>query len=158
MTTVREIMDTDLHAVEPDDDVDSVVRLLHQHDLPGVPVVDDRGRCVGIVTESDLVLTDEQGDLHLPHYIELFGGAVFLPPQLHRFEERLRKAVASRVGDMMTTDPVTITAGASVEHAAHLIATRRHNRLPVVEDGRLVGVVTRIDVLDALHGELPAAS
>ena len=58
---------------------------------------------------------------------------------------------------MMTADPVTITAGATVEDAARLIATKRHNRLPVVEDGHLVGVVTRLDVLDALHGELPAA-
>src|SRR3954454_3536172 len=152
MTTVREIMDTDVHAVTPDDDVERVVRLLREHDLPGLPVIDDEGRPVGIVTEADLVLADEQGDLHLPHYIELFGGAIFLPPQLSRFEERLRKAVASKVRDMMTADPVTITAGASVEDAARVIATRRHNRLPVVEDGRLVGVVTRLDVLEALHG------
>jgi CBS domain-containing protein len=158
MTTVREIMETEIVSVKPEDDVESVLRLLRSHDLPGVPVVDDRDRVVGIVTEADLVLTDEQGDLHMPHYIELFGGAIFLPPQLSRFEERLRKAVASKVRDMMTADPVTITAGATVEDAARLIATKRHNRLPVVEDGRLVGVVTRLDVLEALHGELPARS
>src|SRR3954454_19425252 len=151
-------MDADPVTVRPDDDVEHVLRLLRRHRLDGVPVVNEGGRCVGIVTEADLVLTDEQGDLHMPHYVELFGGAIFLPPQLNRFEGRLRKAVASKVRDMMTADPVTITAGASVEDAARLIATKRHNRLPVVEDGRLVGVVTRIDVLDALHGELPAAS
>src|SRR3982750_4436617 len=139
MTTVREVMDAEPVTVRPDDDVEDVLHILRRHELPGVPVVNDGGRCVGIVTEADLVLADEQGDLHLPHYIELFGGAVFLPPQLSRFEHRLRKAVASKVRDMMPPDPVTITAGASVEQAAHLIATRRHNRLPVVEDGRLVG-------------------
>jgi CBS domain-containing protein len=157
MTTVREIMETDVVAVKAEDDVEGVLKLLRRHDLPGVPVVDDRGRCVGIVTESDLVIADEQGDLHLPHYIELFGGVVYLEPLKH-FEERIRKAFASKVRDMMSADPVTITAGATVEEAARLIATKRHNRLPVVEDGRLVGVVTRLDVLDALHGELPAAS
>jgi CBS domain-containing protein len=51
---------------------------------------------------------------------------------------------------MMTPDPVTVDADASVEEAARLIAERKHNRLPVVEHGRLVGVVTRVDVLDAL--------
>src|SRR3954466_10786645 len=158
MTTVREIMETEIVSVKPEDDVESVLRLLRSHDLPGVPVVDDRDRVVGIVTEADLVLTDERGDRHMPHYVELFGGAIFLPPQLNRFEERLRKAVASKVRDMMTADPVTITAGASVEDAARVIATRRHNRLPVVENGHLVGVVTRVDVLEALHGEPSAAS
>src|SRR3712207_6762220 len=148
-------MDADPVTVRPEDDVETVLRLLRRHELPGVPVINEGGRCVGIVTESDLVLSDEQGDLHLPHYIELFGGVIYLEP-LQRFEERLRKAFASKVRDMMTEDPVTIDADAAIEDAARVIATRKHNRLPVVEHGRLVGVVTRVDVLDALHGERAA--
>ncbi len=128
---------------------DDVIRLLREHELPGVPVVNEGGRCVGIITENDLVIGDEQGDLHLPHYIELFGGIVFLEP-LQRFEERLRKAFASKAEDMMTADPITVAPDAPVEDAAELIAKHKHNRLPVVEDGRLVGVVTRLDVLGAL--------
>jgi CBS domain-containing protein len=153
---VREIMDAEPVTVTPDDDVEHVLRLLRANRLDGVPVVNEGGRCVGIVTEADLVLADEQGDLHLPHYIELFGGVIYLEP-LRRFEERLRKAVASKVADMMTADPVTVEADAAVEEAARLIATRKHNRLPVVEHGRLVGVVTRVDVLEALHGGERAA-
>ena len=156
MTTVREIMDATPVTVRPDDDVEDVLRLLRRHELPGVPVVNDGGRCVGIVTESDLVISDEEGDLHLPHYIELFGGVVYLEP-LRRFEDRLRKAFASKVRDMMTADPVTVDADAPAERAAHLIATKKHNRLPVVEHGRLVGVVTRVDVLEALYGERAAS-
>ena len=64
--------------VDPEATVAEVVRALRDHELPGVPVVNEGGRCVGIITEADLVLTDEDGDLHLPHYIELFGGIVFL--------------------------------------------------------------------------------
>ena len=60
-----------------------------------MPVVNEGGRCVGIITEADLVLRDSQADLHLPHYIDLFGGVVFLEP-LKRFEDRLRKAFASK--------------------------------------------------------------
>jgi CBS domain-containing protein len=112
-------------------------------------VINEGGRCIGIVTEADLVIADEQGDLHLPHYIELFGGVVFLEP-LRRFETRLKKAVASSVRDLMTEDPVTIEAGASVQDAGRVIVRRGHNRLPVIEHGRLVGVVTRVDVLEAL--------
>jgi CBS domain-containing protein len=147
--TVAEIMDDDPVTARPDDEVESVVRLLRANELPGVPVVNEGGRCIGIVTEADLVIADEGGDLHLPHFIELFGGVVFLEP-LHRFEERLRKAFASKVEDIMTADPVTIAPDASVPEAGRTISTSGHNRLPVVEHGRLVGVVTRVDVLDAL--------
>ena len=142
-------MERDVVTVSPDDDVEKVIRLLREHELPGVPVVNEGGRCVGIVTEADLVLSEEESDLHLPHYVDLLGGVVFLEP-LKRFEDRLRKAFASQVSDMMTSDPVTVGPDASVEEAARVIAERRHNRLPVVEHGRLVGVVTRVDVLEAL--------
>src|SRR5215208_5493744 len=127
-------MDTEVPAVYPSDPVESVLKVLRANELPGIPVVNEGGRCVGIITEADLVLSEEDADLHLPHYFQLFGGVVFLESMSH-FEERLRKA------------------SASVDEAARIIARKRHNRLPVVEHGRLVGVVTRVDVLDALTNE-----
>lgn len=142
-------MDSGPASVRLDAPVEEVVALLREHGLPGVPVVDDDGRCVGIVTEADLVLPDDQGDLHLPHYINLFGGTVFVEP-LGRYEQRLRKAFASTAEDMMTRDPNTVGPDVSAKEAALLIHETGHNRLPVVEDGRLVGVVTRLDVLGAL--------
>ena len=142
-------MERDPVTVTPQDEVETLLHLLRENELPGVPVVNEAGRCVGIVTESDLVISEEDADLHLPHYISLFGGVVFLEP-LKRFENRLKKAFASTVADMMTADPVTIDSDASVGEAARVIAERKHNRLPVVEHGRLVGVVTRVDLLGAL--------
>src|SRR3712207_8086794 len=55
----------------PDTPVETVLRLLREHELPGLPVVNDGGRCVGIVTEADLVLSEDDRDLHLPHHFEL---------------------------------------------------------------------------------------
>ena len=150
--TVGDIMDTDVPAVYPSDPVESVLKVLSEHELPGIPVINEGGRCVGIITEADLVISEQGADLHLPHYFQLFGGVVFLEPMSH-FEERVRKAFASTAEHMMTPDPVTIEAGASLEEAAELIASTKHNRLPVVEHGRLVGVVTRVNVLDALTNE-----
>ena len=147
--TVRDIMETDVPVVTVADPVEKVISVLRDHDLPGVPVVNEGGRCVGIITEADLVIAGEDEELHLPHYVQLFGGVVFLESISH-FEERLRKAFASTAEDMMTPDPVTIEPSASVREAARVIARRKHNRLPVIEHGRLVGVVTRVDVLDAL--------
>jgi CBS domain-containing protein len=148
-TRVRDIMDADPVTVREDTDVETVIRTLREHELQGVPVVDAGGRCVGIVTESDLVIPDEEGDLHLPHYLSVFGGLVFIEP-LRRFEERLRKAFASTAADMMTAEPTTVGPDAEVGEAARIIAESGHNRLPVTEDGRVVGVVTRVDVLSAL--------
>ena len=143
-------MQRDVVTVSPDDDIETVIRLLREHELPGVPVVDGDGRCVGIVTESDLILRDEQADLHLPYHIDLMGGVIFLEPMKH-FEGRIRKAFASRVSDMMTPDPTTVGPDTPVDEAARIIAQTGHNRLPVVDDdGRLVGIVTRLDALEAL--------
>ena len=143
-------MERDVVSVRPDTDVESLLRLMRKHELPGVPVTEEDRRLVGIVTEADLVIRDEEADLHLPHHIDLWGGVIFLESIKH-YEERLRRAFAASVADMMTSDPVTVSPEDPIRQAAHLIAERRHNRLPVVDaDGRLVGVVTRVDVLDAL--------
>ena len=153
MATVADIMERDPIAVGRDDDVESVIRVLREHELPGVPVVNEGGRCVGIITENDLILRDEQADLHLPHHLELMGG-VDLPGVDEALRGADRKAFASTAEDMMTPDPITIDARrARCEEAAKLIAKHKHNRLPVVEHGRLVGVVTRVDVLDALTAD-----
>lgn len=149
MPSVREIMDSEPLTVSPETNVEAVIRLLKEHEEQGVAVVNEAGRCVGILTEADLVIADEEGDLHLPHHLNLFGGMVFIEPLKH-FEERLRKAVASTAEDMMTADPVTIEPDADVHEAARVIVESGHNRLPVVEHGLLVGVVTRVDVLQAL--------
>jgi CBS domain-containing protein len=146
---VRDIMDSDPATVRPNTPVQDVVSTMRENELPGLPVVDGEGRVVGMVTEADLVLPDDEGDLHIPHYINLFGGTVFLEP-LSRFEGRLRKAFASKAEDMMTRDPETVGPDTTVREAARIIHESGHNRLPVVEDGRLVGVVTRVDVLGAL--------
>jgi CBS domain-containing protein len=150
--TVAEVMDHDPESVGPDDDVQSVIALMKEHELPAVPVVDGERRVVGIVTENDLVISDEEDDLHLPHYFNLMGGTIFLQP-VRGFEERLRKAFGTKVSDLMTSDPLCCAETDSAKHAARLIVEKHHNRLPVIDsDGHLIGVVSRVDVLAALAG------
>lgn len=149
MQTVRDIMDVAPVTVAPETSLEEVVSVLKANEVNGVPVVNEGGRCVGIITEADLIIGDEEGDLHIPHYIELFGGLIFLEG-MRQFEAKLRKATAATAEDLMTADPVTVEDTASVKEAAHVISAKHHNRLPVVQHGRLVGLVTRIDVLDAL--------
>lgn len=149
---VAEIMDRDPVTVAPGTPVQEVLDLLKEHELPGLPVVNEAGRCVGIVTESDLVLSEEEGDLHMPHHLDIMGGVVWLESWKH-FEQRLEKAMAASVDDMMTKDPVTVSPETSVQEAGRIIVEQGHNRVPVVEHGQFVGLVTRLDVLEAMTRE-----
>ena len=113
--TVRDIMEMDVPAIYPEDPIDKVLRTMRDNELPGIPVINEGGRCVGIITEAE--------------------------------------AIGWLAQDVMTEEPITIHPDATVGEAAREIARNTHNRLPVVEHGRLVGVVTRIDVLDALTAD-----
>src|SRR3954447_9856200 len=114
-------MDPDPVTIGPAASVQEVVATLRRNELSGVPVVTDGGRCVGIITDNDLVMSGDEDDLHLPHFIQLFGGIVFLE-SMHRFEDRLQRALASTASDMMTEDPVTIEPSASMQEAGRLIS------------------------------------
>jgi CBS domain-containing protein len=151
-TTVADIMERDAPSIPLEASVEEVVTQFKELDVPALPVVNEGGRCVGVITEKDLVIADEEGDLHIPHYIELFGGLIFFPPELRHFERRLRKAAASQARDLMSEPPVVVEPTTSLHEAAHVIVERGHSRLPVIEHGRYVGLVTRADVLAALNG------
>jgi CBS domain-containing protein len=151
-TTVADIMERDAPSIALEASVEEVVAQFKELDVPALPVVNEGGRCVGVITEKDLVITDDDGDLHIPHYIELFGGLIFFPPELRHFERRLRRAVASQARDLMTEPAVVVEPTTTLHEAAHVIVERGHSRLPVIEHGRYVGLVTRADVLAALNG------
>ena len=150
MKTAAEIMDSSVPSVSPDAEARNAIELLAKTDKGAIPVVDEERKVVGIVSESDLVLSEEEADLHLPHYLNIMGGIVFVG-SMKGFEERLEKALATEVAELMTRDPVVVNDYASAETVARRIAEKHHNHLPVVDDeGRFLGMVTRADALAAL--------
>jgi len=150
MKTAADLMDASIPAVKPDDDARAAIDLLAKTDLGAIPVVDGERKVVGIVSESDLILSDEQSDLHLPHYLNIMGGIVFIG-SMKGFEERLDKAFATSVSELMTADPVVAHDFEAADRVAKKIADSHHNHLPVVDaDGHLAGMVTRADALAAL--------
>lgn len=150
MKTAAEIMNADVAGVAPDDEARTAIDLLAKSDLGAVPVVDADRKVVGIVSESDLILADEESDLHLPHYFEIMGGVVFIG-SMKGFEKRLEKAFATKVSELMTADPIVVHTYEAADRVAKRIAEHHHNHLPVVdEDGRLAGMVTRADALAAV--------
>ena len=148
--TAADIMDIDIPSVSPEDDARAAIEVLAKQDLAAIPVVDADRKVVGIVTESDLVISEEESDLHLPHFLNIMGGIVFVE-SMKGFEERLNKAFATQVKDLMTADPICAKSYKPVDRVARLIADHHHNNLPVVdEEERLAGMLTRADVLAAL--------
>jgi len=150
MKTAADIMNRDAPTVSPEDDARKAIDLLAKSELGAVAVIDAERKVVGIVSESDLILSDEESDLHLPHYLNIMGGVVFVG-SMKGFEKRLDKAFATKVSELMTADPIVAHDFEAANRVAKKIADKHHNHLPVVDaDGRLAGMVTRADALAAL--------
>ena len=144
---VQEIMTTAVITVKPDTTVGELADILAKNKISGVPVVDGEGRVLGMVSEADIIVQD--ADLHFPYYIQFLEMVIYLQ-SVHKFEERVRKQIASKVSEIMTEEVVSVPPDESVREVATLMADRGVNRLPVVEDGRLVGIVTRGDIVRAI--------
>lgn len=142
----RRIMSTTLFTVERSTPVREVIRLLIEQRISAVPVVDN-GQVVGIISEGDLILRERA--------YRQRGGMAFLARQL--FEDHEKQAVEYRKAhglvaeDVMTEPVVTVLPGTPVEEIAHMMAERQIKRFPVVENGQLVGIVSRGDVLRAAY-------
>src|SRR3954469_10519632 len=98
-------MDRDVPTLEPGDDARAAIDLLAKTDLGAIPVIDGDRKVVGIVSEADLILSEEESDLHLPHYLNIMGGIVFVG-SMKGSEERPEKAFAAEVSELMSRDPI----------------------------------------------------
>ncbi|HVM52018.1 MAG TPA: CBS domain-containing protein [Acidimicrobiales bacterium] len=145
---VRSIMTTDVLSFTVDEPIGDATRRLLDREVDGGPVLDGDGQVVGMLTTDDLLV--QQTRLHYPTVISLFGAYLELPSSHRQFEEELRRAVGATVGEVMETEVVTCGEDDTLERAATLMHERRVSRLPVVRDGRLVGIVGRSDIVRAI--------
>lgn len=141
---VRDIMTEDVVSAKASTSVGRIAQLMNAHGISGVPVVDEVNRVIGIVTDFDLVVRNTPIDP--PHFLPLLEGRIPLESQGH-FERRIRHMVGTSARDLMTEDVITIGADEDVETLARLMVKNRINLVPVVEAGRLAGVVSRADVV-----------
>ncbi len=151
-TLVKEVMVIAPITVKPSDLVETVLKLLEEKHISGLPVVDDQGQVVGVVSEADLLFKEKP--IRMPLYLTFLDSIIYLEP-LDKFKQQLKKNLGVLVEDVMTSKPNTISSDAPVSQAAELMLTKRINRLPVLDEtGKLVGIVTRNDLLKALRVEL----
>lgn len=147
MLTARDIMTREVITVSPEARVEELAKLLEQHRISGVPVLEEDGRLVGVVTQSDLV--QRSRDLELPPALNLLDLHLFLETP-SRFKKRLEKLLGDRVRDVMSDNPVTLSPDTPVREIAQVMATRKVHTLPVLEGGKLVGIVGKLDLIRAL--------
>lgn len=139
-----DVMIRDVITVSPDDHVADAVKLLSDYDISALPVVDDDGRLVGILSEADLIQREEIGtQKRHPWWLEAVTPASKLAAEFAKSHGR-------RVDEVMTTDVVTAGADISLGEIARLLEKHRIKRIPIVEEGELVGIVSRSNLIQAL--------
>jgi CBS domain-containing protein len=146
---VTEIMTTDVLSFERSTSVEDAVIALRERGISGAPVVDGEGKLVGLLDDSDLILSEAR--VHAPSAIEILGAYIPLPGSIDRFREEMQHALASTVGELMDDEPPSVPDTAVVEDVATLMLRRHVSRVPVVDgERRVVGIVSRGDLVAAL--------
>jgi CBS domain-containing protein len=145
---VREVMSSPVVFVTPDTSVLAAGELMLQHHISGLPVVDAAGSVVGVVTERDFLRPPGVGGDQ--DRLRWFEALAKRSPGPEQSDPRFTR----KIGDLMTRNPVTVVEDTSVEEVLQLMEGRQIKRVPVLRDGRLVGIVSRADLLRALMHNL----
>ncbi|MGD8897667.1 MAG: CBS domain-containing protein [Acidobacteriota bacterium] len=147
---VRDIMVAEVVVAHPDTSVNLVARLMAGRDISGIPVVED-DRVIGIVTELDLIVRNTR--LEPPAFFQILDARIPLETP-GQYRERLQHMLGTLVRDVMTEKVVTIGPDEELEALADLMVKRRVNPVPVVEGERLVGIVSRSDIIRMMARDL----
>lgn len=148
MRTASEIMHQPAPAVDPSLTIKELYAWLTERGLDGACVVED-DKLTGVVTQMDLVFKEKK--VHMPTFFFFLDAVVpVMNPQ--KTMDEVQKIAGARVGDIATSDVITVAPGTSVDEVATLMVDKHLTVLPVVDDGKLVGMVTKQDVLKAAFG------
>ena len=147
MIRAKNIMTSDPVVATQDWDVSKATTIMIEKGFNGLPVIDDVGRLVGIICQSDIIA--QQKKLPLPSFFTFLDGLISLN-SMKSLEKEAQKIAATTVKDAMTKDPVSVSPDTGIETIAALMVDNNLHTLPVVEDGKVTGVVGKEDVLRTL--------
>jgi CBS domain-containing protein len=147
MLKVKDIMTRELITVSPETEIVRATKLLLENRINGVPVRDETGKLVGILCQSDLIA--QQKKLPIPSFFTLLNGLIPLISK-KEIEKQVRKIAAITVAQAMTPNPVTVQPDMNIEEVAALMVDHNFHTIPVVDEGELVGIVGKEDMLRTL--------
>ncbi len=140
---VRDVMEGDWPTLGEEDTVEAAIRLFAEGRVSGAPVVMD-GKLQGIITEGDLIF--READVKAPGFLDILGGIIPLG-SWEEYREEALKSAGVMVGEVMTKAVITVSPDTHLSEAATIMAEQGLKMLPVVEDERLRGVISRMDIL-----------
>ncbi len=150
MLKAKDIMRTGAPTVPPEMTVEALGRLFIEQNITGLPVLDENGTLIGMVTENDLISQNKQ--LHIPTVLRLFDAVIPLESS-SSFEKELKRAAGRTVGDICTRELITVTKETTLEEIATIMSEKGAHHLPVVDsDGSLVGLIDQHDVIKGISG------
>lgn len=145
---IKNIMNREFITVNENDTVEKCASLLNSHNLSGLPVLDNKGELKGIITEGDLIR--RAANIKPPEFYGLLGGKIYLESP-KKFIDRIKNSMSDIVKDVMTDEIITIGLDKAIEDAATLLVREKIKILPVIdEEGKLVGIISRRDVMNYL--------
>jgi len=143
-----DVMTLNILSVMPDATIAEAIRLMLDNRISGLPVIDEAGRLVGILTEGDLLRRGETGtERHRPRWLEILMGP-------GRLAEEYVRTHGRKIGEVMTRDPVSVTPDTPLKEIVELMERRRIKRVPVLDGDVPVGILSRADLIRGLAGAL----
>lgn len=150
--TVADVMSRDVITVQPQVPLKEAIQILADRRFSGLPVVDESGALVGVISETDLMWQETGVDP--PAYIMFLDSVIFLQNPA-TYERELHKALGQTVEEVMTQDVITTTPEKPLREAAKLMHEKNVRRLPVVDDSnKVIGILTRGDIVRTMAAEL----
>ncbi len=149
MLKAKDIMTKDVITVRDEATVEELARLLMEHRISGVPVVNDDNKIEGIVTENDLIRKNKR--LHIPTVIRLFDAYLMVGSK--SMEKEIKNIAGITVDEICTREVVSITEETSLDEIATIMAEQHVHLLPVLSDGAVVGIVGKADVVRSMTNE-----
>jgi CBS domain-containing protein len=137
-------MTTDVVKAYPDTPVNQIARLMSDRQISGLPVVDHNDQVLGVITELDMILRNTR--FKMPAFVTILDAIIYLERPSH-VRNRLEHMLGTTAREIMSSPALTVTPEATLEELAELMVERRMNPIPVVEANRLVGIVSRSDII-----------
>jgi CBS domain-containing protein len=151
MLKAKDIMTKDVITVKTDTTLEEFARILMKHHISGAPVVDGKGNLRGIATENDLISKNSR--LHIPTILRLFDA--YIPLGASKLEDEIKRVAALTVGEISSKDVVTVDEETSVEYIATLMTEKKIHLLPVLKEGKILGIIGKKDLIKGVAGEAP---
>lgn len=150
--TVAQVMTQNPITVTPQTPLSEAVKLIAEKRISGLPVVDDSGKLLGVISETDLMW--QETGVEPPPYIMILDSVIYLQNPA-RYDKEIHKALGQTVGEVMTAKPISIKGTQSIKEAAHLMHDKKIRRLPVIDDDntQVIGILTQGDIIRTMAQE-----